>query len=100
MGLLDKHMCHCLLTTLRVKQVHSSCKTKRKIQTTLLPFLYNTGEAKNLLHSWLQLTEISNKQFCPYISYQRISHIKNNKKKCLIIVVVVVVVVGLESLKF
>jgi hypothetical protein len=99
MGLLDKHMCHCLLTTLRVKQVHSSCKTKRKIQTTLLPFLYNTGEAKNLLHSWLQLTEISNKQFCPYISYQRISHIKNNKKKCLIIVVVVVVV-GLESLKF
>jgi len=45
----------------------------------------------------LQLTEISNKQYCPYISYQRISHIKNNKKKCLI---VVVVVVGLESLKF
>jgi hypothetical protein len=72
-------MCHCLLTTLRVSKctpvlVRQKGKTNN---TPAIPVQHRRGKKPASL---LQLTEISNKQYCPYISYQRISHIKNNKK--------------------
>jgi hypothetical protein len=66
MGLLDKHMCHCLLTTLRVSKCTVLVIQKGKKTNNTPAILVQHRRGKNLLHSCNSLKSPTNNTVLTY----------------------------------